>query len=106
MLRSICVYPGPEKGFAEIPLGARCAAEAPEQFSIYPGRTCGFAAKILDLAGTTRMFAEQLIDCEEERVLRAVVFGLLAKMERKERPNPEGRFEWPPPQASPAAWPR
>jgi hypothetical protein len=26
--------------------GARCAAEAPERFFIYPGRTCGFAPKI------------------------------------------------------------
>jgi len=28
-------------------LGDRCAAEAPERFSISPGRTCGFAAKIV-----------------------------------------------------------
>jgi hypothetical protein len=25
--------------------GAHCAAEAPERFTISPGRTCGFAAK-------------------------------------------------------------
>jgi hypothetical protein len=55
VLRSICVYPGPERGFAEISLGDRCAAEAPERFSIYPGRTCGFPAKIF---GSGRTFAE------------------------------------------------
>jgi hypothetical protein len=31
----------------------------------------------------SRNFAELLIDCEEDHVLRAVVFGLLAEMERK-----------------------
>jgi len=30
----------------------------------------------------TRTFAELLIDCEEDRAARAVVFGLLAEMER------------------------
>jgi hypothetical protein len=30
----------------------------------------------------TRTFAEILIDCEEDRTARAVVFGLLAEMER------------------------
>ena len=31
----------------------------------------------------SRAFAELLIDCEDDRTLRAVVFGLLAEMERK-----------------------
>jgi hypothetical protein len=31
----------------------------------------------------TRTFAELLIDCEEDKTLRAVVFGLLREMERK-----------------------
>ena len=31
----------------------------------------------------SRAFAELLIDCEEDRTLPAVVFGLLAEMERK-----------------------
>jgi hypothetical protein len=31
----------------------------------------------------SRTFAELLIDCEEDKAARAVVFGLLAKMERK-----------------------
>jgi hypothetical protein len=31
----------------------------------------------------TRTFAELLIDCEEDRALRAVVIGMLAEMERK-----------------------
>jgi hypothetical protein len=31
----------------------------------------------------SRTFAELLIDCEDDRTLRAVVFGLLAEMERK-----------------------
>ena len=30
----------------------------------------------------TRTFAELLIDCEEDRVLRAVLVGMLAEMER------------------------
>jgi hypothetical protein len=30
----------------------------------------------------TRTFAQLLIDCEEDRAARAVVFGLLAEMER------------------------
>jgi hypothetical protein len=32
---------------------------------------------------TSRLFAELLIDCEEDKTLRAVVFGLLREMERK-----------------------
>jgi hypothetical protein len=31
----------------------------------------------------SRTFAELLIDCEEDKAARAVVFGLLAEMERK-----------------------
>ena len=31
----------------------------------------------------SRTFAELLIDCEEDRTLRTLVFGLLAEMERK-----------------------
>ena len=31
----------------------------------------------------TRTFAELLIDCEEDKTMRAVVFGLLREMERK-----------------------
>ena len=31
----------------------------------------------------SRTFAELLIDCEEDKTLRAVVFGLLREMERK-----------------------
>ena len=31
----------------------------------------------------SRAFPELLIDCEEDRAARAVVFGLLAEMERK-----------------------
>jgi hypothetical protein len=34
----------------------------------------------------TRDFGELLIDLEEDRAARAVVFGLLREMERKQRP--------------------
>jgi hypothetical protein len=54
----------------------------------------------------TRTFGELLIDLEGDKAARAVVFGLLAEIERKERPNPEDRCEWLSPQAPPAAWPR
>jgi hypothetical protein len=62
-------------------LGARCAAETPERFSIYPGRTCGFAAKILHLAGTdpeVRRGADRLllkVRADLERELEAFVLN-------------------------------
>ncbi len=61
-------------------LGARCAATAPERFSIYPGRTCGFAAKISILPllpgrrrrGTGRPVPQELLEREPLRLRIAV----------------------------------
>jgi hypothetical protein len=60
-------------------LGTRYPAEASERLSIYPGRTCGFAAEI-SVALPTR--GELLIDCEEDRTLRTVLVGMVR--ERKQ----------------------
>ena len=47
------------------------AAEASERLSIYPGRTCGFAAEIF-VGLTDPEFGELPIDLEEDLAARAV----------------------------------
>jgi hypothetical protein len=42
----------------------------------------------------TRTFAELLIDCEEDRILRAVLVGMLREMERKLHRSPKVRAVW------------
>jgi len=64
-------------------LGTRYAAEVPERLSIHPGRTCGFAAEIFRSGRYAPEFGELLIDLEEDKAARAVVFGLLKEMERR-----------------------
>jgi hypothetical protein len=46
-------------------------------------QTCAVARRLLPRESTTRTFGELLIDLEEDKAARAVVFGLLAEMERK-----------------------
>jgi hypothetical protein len=41
------------------------------------------ARRLLPRESTTRTFGELLIDLEENKAARAVVFGLLAEMQRK-----------------------
>jgi hypothetical protein len=72
------MYPHGRPAFAAMTLGTSYAAEASERFCIYPGRTCGFAAKI-SVSLSDRSVGEPLIDLEGDRAARAVVFGLLAR---------------------------
>lgn len=46
-------------------------------------QTCAVARRLLPRESTTRTFGELLIDLEENKAARAVVFGLLAEMQRK-----------------------
>ena len=69
------MYPHAVPSFAAMTLGIRYAAETSEGLSIYAGRTCGFAAEILLWPLPTRRFGKLVIDCEEDRLLRAVLVG-------------------------------
>jgi hypothetical protein len=53
-------------------LGTSYAAGASERLSIYPGRTCGFAAEIF-VSLTVGASASYRFDLEEDRAARAVV---------------------------------
>jgi hypothetical protein len=68
------MYPEGRPAFAAMILGTRYAAEASEWLAIYAGRTCGFVVEI-SLAATDREVRWVPIDCEEDRVLRAVLVG-------------------------------
>lgn len=49
-----------------------------------PRIQCGQSdRRVLGESGETRTFGERLIDLEENKAARAVVFGSLAEMERK-----------------------
>ena len=60
------------------PCSARRVAPCPHAPRLRPGRRIG------EFWGNprTRTFAELLIDCEEDRMLRAVVVGILREAER------------------------
>ena len=45
-------------------------------------RTCAVPRRLLPRESATRTFAELLIDCEEDRTLRAVLVGMLREAER------------------------
>jgi hypothetical protein len=46
-------------------------------------QTCAVPRRLLPRESTTRTFGELQIDLEEDKAARAVVFGLLAEMERQ-----------------------
>ena len=46
-------------------------------------QTCAVTRRLLPRESATRTFAELLIDLEQDKAARAVVFGLLAEMERE-----------------------
>jgi hypothetical protein len=69
------MYPHDRPAFGAMSLGTSYAAEGPERLSIYAGRTCGFAAEFL--AANDREVRWVPFDCEEDRILRAVLVGML-----------------------------
>ena len=49
-------------------------------------QTCAVTRRLLPRESATRTFAELLIDCEEDRTLRAVLVGMLREDESRGQP--------------------